>query len=158
MKEIAEKLQMLERELKADKGPFTYFAIVRNGEAPDLWDLVVSAPWISANRMKGIRLIAERLKKYLSPQELLSISKIAALEEGHPYLRASRMFFSGLDGGFVYMSGNIINGLLLPESYVITSRVIGNNPATPVPPKTKKPLKRTGRKKKGSSGRRARRS
>jgi hypothetical protein len=51
MKEIAEKLRDLERELKDEKGPFAYFALVREGEAPDRWDLVVSAPWISANRM-----------------------------------------------------------------------------------------------------------
>jgi hypothetical protein len=136
MKEIAEKLRDLERELKDEKGPFAYFALVREGEAPDRWDLVVSAPWISADRMEGVRLIAERLKQKLAPQELLSISKVVALEEGNPYLEASRMFASGLDGALAEMRGNIINGILLQESYIITSQFLNRIPTTSATPPT----------------------
>ena len=89
MKEIAEKLRDLERELKDEKGPFAYFALVREGEAPDRWDLVVSAPWISADRMEGVRLIAERLKQKLaprscSPSRRLSLWKRAIPTWKHP--------------------------------------------------------------------------
>ncbi len=136
MRVIAEKLRNLERELKADRGPFAYFALVRDGEAPDRWDLVVSAPWISANPMEGIRLIAEQLKKRLALQELLSISKIVPLEEGNPYLEASRSLFSGVDGDLAEMRGDIVNGILLADSYLITSQFLGVPHATSTTPPT----------------------
>jgi hypothetical protein len=123
MKGIAEKLRNLEQELAAEKGPFTYFAYVPNAETPDRWELVVSAPWISADMMQGLRVIAGKLKEHLEPQELLSISRIVPLREDHPFIEASHKLTSDVRGprGPVELTGTIVNGILIPNMFVFAS-------------------------------------
>jgi hypothetical protein len=58
MKNIAERLRAKEKGMSSEKGPFLLFALMLREEAPDLWDLVVSAPWIESDKAKALAYIA----------------------------------------------------------------------------------------------------
>ena len=55
MKAFAEKLVPVERQIAAEKGAFLLFALFLREDAPDVWDLVVAAPWIEANKSEALR-------------------------------------------------------------------------------------------------------
>jgi len=122
MKEIAEKLQNVERQLTGDMGPFWFFALVRSGEAPDKRDVVASAPWIADDRMAALRRIAERLKQHVEPQELLSIGRIVVLDPSDPLIKTTQLLLSGVQGSLVDFRANIVNGIFLPDMFIITSQ------------------------------------
>ncbi len=71
MKEIAEKLVQVEQKITQEKGSFNLFALFLREDAPDVWDLVVAAPWISKNKEKSINYIAEIINKSLRPLEII---------------------------------------------------------------------------------------
>jgi hypothetical protein len=132
MREVAEKLVSLEQRLADEKGPFAFFALVKAETEPERWDLVVSAPWIAADTKSGIKYIIEELNKTLSLRETALIPRVVALREEDPFLGWNRMLYQGR-GVPAEMTGNIINGILLPDSYIITSQDVSEATGTPQP-------------------------
>ncbi len=54
MNAMVEKLIRVEREIAEDRGPFVLFAFLLREDAPGVWDLIVSAPWISQNESDSL--------------------------------------------------------------------------------------------------------
>jgi hypothetical protein len=83
-----DKLIALLNEMTAEKGELTLFGLFLREDAPNVWDLVVAAPWIEKNRSKALDYIVEKIKAHLAFPELLSLSKVVILESNNPLLRA----------------------------------------------------------------------
>lgn len=88
MKSLIENTRQLGRELSAEKGPFSLFALLLREDAPGKWDLVVSAPWVGADRGTALRLVSAKVKQDLAPAELLAISRIVIVEPDSPEVQA----------------------------------------------------------------------
>ncbi|NLJ29091.1 MAG: hypothetical protein GX433_13945 [Deltaproteobacteria bacterium] len=88
MKTIVEKLIRAEREMSEDKGAFLLFAFSLREDAPDLWDLIVSAPWITQDKSGSLNYIAKKVQGVLSAEELLKLSRIVIIEQDYPALEA----------------------------------------------------------------------
>jgi hypothetical protein len=73
--------------------------------------------------MQSLRLIAGKLKEHLALQELLSIARIVPLDQEHPFIKASHKLTSDFQGSGepIALTGNIVNGILLPDMLVVTS-------------------------------------
>ncbi|MCI0696803.1 hypothetical protein L0337_32965 [candidate division KSB1 bacterium] len=82
------KLISLLNEITAEKGELTLFGLFLREDAPNVWDLVVAAPWIEKNRSKALHYIVEKIKAHLTMPELLSLSKVVILESINPLLKA----------------------------------------------------------------------
>jgi hypothetical protein len=121
MKEIAGKLKALERQLDKERGPFSFFALVRRGEVPDSWDLVISAPWASADMMGSIRLIAGKLKQVLAPHELLSIAAIVPLDQDNPFVEAMQRIIPEIQDPWTEIRSTVFNGITMPDMFILTS-------------------------------------
>src|SRR5208283_5659406 len=61
MKEIVQKLVEAEREMAEEKGPFLIFALFLREDAPDRWDVIVAAPWVTADKAGALQYIANKL-------------------------------------------------------------------------------------------------
>ena len=68
MKQVAEKLRNMERQVAEEKGPVSLFGLFLREGAPDKWDLVVSAPWIDENKEAGLAYPAKSLRSALLPR------------------------------------------------------------------------------------------
>ena len=124
MKQIAEKLRNLERQAADEKGPFSLFGLFLREDAPDKWDLVVSAPWIDDNNEESLAYIAESLRAFLAAEELLNLSRIVLVEQSNPGLEAVQRAMH-VEHGVVELKDCNFFGLEIKSALIITSQRLG---------------------------------
>jgi len=136
------ELLKVERSVAAEKGPFALFALLLREEAPEKWDLVVSAPWIEDNKGTALKLISERLKTSLAASDLPIISRIVVADPSDPAVdainRAVRVEHSAVeikDGTFF--------GHRIKHAHIFASNPAVTHARQPTPDYTSQP---TGRK------------
>jgi len=121
MKNIAEKLAKLEQDIAKEKEPFILFALFLREDAPDLWDVLVSAHWITKNKEESIKYIAERIRQVLNPEELLKLSRIVIIEQDNPALDALQRAIR-VEHGMAEIKDSNFFGLQIKHAYLITSQ------------------------------------
>ncbi len=120
MRELLDKLKLLESRLSKEKGNFRLFALFLREEAEDKWDIVVSASWLESNNKESFNYLARELKSSITNQELLLISRIVVLDEGNPGLEAINRAFH-VEHGLAEVRDSIFFGLQIKHAYIITS-------------------------------------
>ncbi|MCL5961407.1 MAG: hypothetical protein M1358_19210 [Chloroflexi bacterium] len=129
MKRVVEKLRRLEGEISSRKGPFSLFALLLREEAPDRWDLVVSAPWLEKDIKKSMDYLSGELRSLLTLQELLTISRIVIIEQENPGLEAIHKAIPA-EQSVVEISQSNLFGLQIERGYIITSKSLGATAGT----------------------------
>jgi hypothetical protein len=124
MRELVEKLKQMEREIAAEKGAFHLFALFLREDAPDVWDLLVSAPWIEADKGAALKYLAGRLNQIATPKELTSLSRIVIIDESDPALSTLRSAMT-IEHGSIELKDVNFFGLEIKHALVITSRGAG---------------------------------
>jgi len=76
------------KDISAEKGEFVLFGLFLREEAPDKWDLVISAPWLAAGKLKALGEFVEKATTIVGKQELLALSRIVTLNHDDPNLEA----------------------------------------------------------------------
>ena len=115
-----EKLTAVEQTLAADCGPFSFFALALREDSPDRWDLLVSAPWISASERDALKRIANAVTGALSDPEILKISRIVILNKSDSLIHALHATFPGQIHNEM-MQDLVSNGLAIKYLYVFVS-------------------------------------
>ena len=121
MNALVEKLRTIERQAAEEKGAFFLFALFLREDAPDVWDLLVSAPWVEADKSSALRYLAGKLNSIATPEELTSLSRIVLIDQSNPALAAMQSAFNIEHGAAEVQSSNFF-GLEIKHAYVITSR------------------------------------
>ena len=121
MKPLAEKLVSLESQISREKGAFALFALFLREEMQDRYDLVVSSSWIEEDKKAALDYLAERLRSFLEPQELLSLSKIVLVDLDNPSLRAVNKAVE-VEHGLSEVRDDTFFGLEIKHAYIITSK------------------------------------
>ena len=121
MKEQIEKLQKVEKNLSESKGEFELFALFLREDSPDKWDLLISADWARANKKDSIQVTIEEVRKELSNQELLMISRIIVLDKNDAVLNAIHQAVQ-VEHGLAEISDSNFFGLSIKHAYLITSQ------------------------------------
>jgi hypothetical protein len=124
MKALVDKLVRFEQNVSDEKGPFLLFALFLREEALDVWDLLVSAPWIEADKGAAFRYLAEKLSQLATPAELTKISRIVVIEQSNPALAAMQSAMHVQHGTAEIQNSNFF-GLQIKHAYVITSQRTG---------------------------------
>jgi hypothetical protein len=88
MRELLGKFVELERRLSQERGEFSLFALFLREDASDKWDLVISAPWIEADRKEALAFITNRIQQTFTPDELSHLSRVVPVEQTNPSLEA----------------------------------------------------------------------
>lgn len=121
MNELVKKLAPLEKEISEERGDFSLFALFLREDAPDRWDVVVSAPWFGDDKKSTLQYIARKLRSRLRPQELLRISRIAIVESTEESLRAIHRAVQ-VDHGMFEVKDCVFFGLRIKHGFIITSK------------------------------------
>jgi len=79
MKELVIKIGNLVQPITDEKGNLSFFALVLREEAA-VWDILVAAKWIDADRKQALAYLVKQVQRVLTKQELLKISGIILLQ------------------------------------------------------------------------------
>ena len=115
------KFMEMELLMSAEKGEFNLFALFLREDSPNKWDLVVSAPWIKAHDKEALDYFAKHLRSKLVPEELVSLSRVALLDEDNPDLEKMYRAFSIEHGSFEVVDSNLF-GMQIRHAFIITSK------------------------------------
>ena len=121
MNEIVKKLVQTEQEMAAEKGRFLVFALFLREDAPDLWDVVVAAPWVTKNKSDSLQYMSNKLRAVLNPNEFIKLSRIVIIEPDNPALAALQQAIS-IEHGTTEINDSTFFGLQIKHAYLITSR------------------------------------
>jgi hypothetical protein len=121
MREQAEKLQAVEKKLCESKGPFELFALFLREDAPNKWDLLISADWARNDKKAALTEIIQEIQCVLTQTEQLMLSRLIILEKDDTALKA----FHGamhVEHGLAEISDSNFFGLAIKHAYLITSK------------------------------------
>lgn len=121
MKEVVDKLVAIEREVAAERGDFTVFALFLREDSTYRWDLLVAATWLERDRKEGFRYLVGKLSDRLAPEELDLISRVVVLDRSNPGLKAVHKAVS-VEHGQVEVVNCVFFGMRITHAYIITSR------------------------------------
>lgn len=121
MKEQAEKLIAVEKELSQSKGPFELFALFLREEAPNRWDLVVSSDWARQDEKAAIDLLASKIRTVFTDQEMVMLSRLVVLDKDETSLNAVHNAMQ-IEHGLAELSDREFFGLAIKRAYLITSK------------------------------------
>lgn len=121
MKEIVKKLVQVEQDIAKEKGRFLVFALFLREDAPDLWDVVVAAPWVTKDKSNSLKYISSKLGETLEPDEVTKLSRIVIIEPDNPALAAIQQS-THIEHGTAEIRDSNFFGLQIKHAYLITSR------------------------------------
>ena len=128
MRDQVEKLQKVEKSLSESKGQFELFALFLREDSPNKWDLLISADWARADKKASINIIIQEIRKELTDQDLLMLSRIIILDNDDAALEAIHQA-TRVEHGLAEISDSNFFGLAIKHAYLITSQKEVHNKA-----------------------------
>jgi hypothetical protein len=119
MKIDIEKLRQLMHDLSREKGEFSFFALFLREDAPNVWDLVVSSPWLKARDLKTLGEFVERLIAAIGKEQVLSISRVVALDADDPAFDDVTV---SLEDGLIEIRDADFFGMRMRRGYILRSK------------------------------------
>ena len=119
--EITEKFSELESHVAADKGGFTLFALFMREDAPDRWDLIVSAPWTGDDKRGTVNYFVTQIKARLGEAGLTSLSRIVVVDPQDAAVQAINRAIQ-IEHGTIEVRDSNFFGLPIKQAYIITSK------------------------------------
>jgi hypothetical protein len=119
--ELIEKFAELESQISAERGDFALFALFMREDAPDRWDLIVSAPWAGGDKRRTVDYFVNQIKSRLGEQVLLGLSRIVVVDPENAAVQAFNRAIR-IEHGRLEVKDSSFFGLPVKHAYIITSR------------------------------------
>ena len=119
--ELPAKFAKLEFDVAAARGDFTLFALFLREDVPDRWDLIISAPWASADQKGSLDYLVNRIKSDLGPADLTQLSRIVFIDPTDVSVRALNQTIH-VEHGSVEVRDRNFFGLPIKHAFIITSK------------------------------------
>ena len=120
MTDFTEKFRPVEKEIAESKGALNLFALLEREDLTDRWDLVISAPWAKEDE-STLQYVADVIKRHLTPQEVILLSRIVVLEPNENPVRALNETYE-VEHGRIHLLEPERFGLPVKHGFIITSR------------------------------------
>ena len=75
------------REIAANRGNFTLFALLMRADGTGTWDLVVSAPWLESGKLRATSEFVRLLAQSIGEESLQQFSRVLALNSADAPLK-----------------------------------------------------------------------
>ena len=142
---VGTKLTVMARKIGTEKGPLDFLGLFLREDSLDLWDLVISAPWLRADERAAFEYVANKLREELTSEEMAGLSRIVILEHGGAAQDPFRMRYEG-HTGLSDARYETAGGAIIRRAYIIVAQ---SGSGLPGQQTTKKPAQARA----GSSGR-----
>jgi len=117
--ELPARFAKLESDVARARGDFTLFALFLREDVPDRWDLMISAPWASADQKEALDYLVNRIKSDLGPADLTQLSRIVFIDPMDASVRAMNQAIH-VEHGSVEMRDSSL--FLIKLAFIITSK------------------------------------
>ena len=134
---MADKFRRLARVISAEKGEFALYGLFYREDAPNVWDLVVSAPWMDRDERGALKYFAKKLRGRLTSRDWVSLSRIDVRETDDPGVIALRKALP-VRGKMEYLTNLRLFGQAYREAYIMISQ----DPRKPLDSKPESPKSR----------------
>lgn len=124
MNDLIPKFQSVERYFSSTRGNFELFALFLRAESVDKWDLLVSAPWIEADKQTSLREIIANVQQTLAQEELVQLSRVVLIDRTNQALEAIHRAIN-VEHGAVEVQDSNFFGMPIKHAYIITSKRVG---------------------------------
>lgn len=120
IKQLAEKIAPAERELSQTKGKVTLFALFLREDAPSKWDMVIAAPWAHERTGEHLKDIVALLKRHLSSDEMVNLSRIILTSSADDYVRSINRAINVVHGTIEVKDSDFF-GMPMKHAVIMTS-------------------------------------
>jgi hypothetical protein len=117
-----DKYKKIRNRILRDKGDLDFFGLILREDAPDVWDLVVSAPWAEADTWSALQYLSNVVKAELEPAELLQLSRVVILEKGNPVLQALLAALAVTGDSVAEYRDSTVGGIHFRHAYVLEAK------------------------------------
>ena len=121
LEELTDSFGRVESQVARDKGDFVLFALVLREDAPDRWDLVVSAPWAGDDKLRAVDYLVDQIKAILGPQYLTNLSRIVFVDPEQDAVQKLNRAIQ-VEHGNVEVRDRYFFGLPIKHASIITSK------------------------------------
>jgi hypothetical protein len=132
---VAKRLTDVANRIKTAKGPLELFGLFLRDDSTNLWDIVISAPWLKADSRTSFEYVASQLRSVMTDKELSGLSRIVILDHGGAVLRSFLEEFGGhvgeADVHFTLEGDTIIRRAYIILANSVTSQSQKKNPKKP---------------------------
>ncbi len=115
------KFAKLESDVAAARGDFILFALFLREDVPDRWDLMISAPWASADPKGALDYLVNKIKSDLGPADLTQLSRIVFIDPADVSVRDLNQAIH-VEHGSVEVRDSNFFGLPIKHAVIITSK------------------------------------
>ena len=122
---VAEKLSGVAKKIEASKGPLELLGLFLREDSLDLWDVVIAAPWLSADKLALFEYVGGQLRRTLTDEEMIGLSRIVILEHGEAVLKSILAEF-GNRSGLSDVNFELEGGAVIRRVYIIAARPAAN--------------------------------
>lgn len=126
MEKLLKNLIQLKNDVRKEKGPLCLFGLFLRKNAPDRYDVLISAPWASENEARTISCLAEKLQARLSRDEIIYLSQIVVLDGKDPLVQSIHCQLPAGTDLDAYKPQNMLlsPAANLHSAYIITSKAL----------------------------------
>jgi len=117
---LLKKLLKLERECSIEKGPFTVFGLFLREEAPNRWDLVVSADWLDRDDRSLLVYLARKMTALLASSERIMVARIAIMSPKDDFIQTV-LDSVRIEHGLEQLGQGEFGQVSIERAFVITS-------------------------------------
>jgi hypothetical protein len=119
--ELTDSFTRLESEIAKEKGDFALFALFLREDVPDRWDLIISAPWATADRKAALEYVINRIRSQLGAPVLTDLSRIVFVDPQDVAVQNLNRAIH-VEHGSVEVKDSNFFGLPVKHAYIITSK------------------------------------
>jgi hypothetical protein len=109
MKEILEKIKSIVVALEKEHGPILIFALFLREDPLEMWDIVVSASWLSPGDMNAYNTIIDKFQGVLTEADLMQFSRVVILEDNDPVVSFLQDSCTITNGHIETFSGDVFS-------------------------------------------------
>ena len=121
MNAFFEKFVKIEREVSEKRGSFALFGLFLREDSPNLWDLVVSAPWFGLSKVKTINFMFQQMKSRLKSKDLLLVSRIVVVDTSDPRVKAIQDQFQVEHGAIELLASEFFD-MAMSRAFIVTAK------------------------------------
>lgn len=122
IKKLVRNLALVERDLSEKYGGFSLFGMCqRENTLADLWDLIISAPWLTPNVIVSDKIIFDALERRLAKDELFSLDVVPMFDPEDPRIQEIQNEYE-VEHGLVEVGRCQLFDMDMERVYIITSK------------------------------------
>ena len=121
MNDFVAKFVLVEKDISEERGGFSFFAVLLREDAPNVWDVVISAPWLPKDKKSSLHYIVKKMRARLHLRDIMKISRVVLLRPDEPSLREIYRQFN-FEHECREIRNEVLFGMEMKRGYIITSK------------------------------------